>query len=535
MHINESISLGWNGDISTITSPAFEQECRLSPIVSGSLFARLARTRQQLLVEESVHKHPGQESTLLIGSPTESATRSTDDYLSPIKASDSLFECDPVAKLEDDDCHHFFADRSTSPEQTRSRVCVQEELHRNRRELVDQREPRIAAFDASTNRTTNTLIGILNDSTTSYQTSSSCKKDEWREVVDPESGRTYYYNRMTRVSKWKLPKGAVLAKPKEFRDKIRISINESHDASQLTDRSSTTDRVIVKNESGNQTASRRKALANARRLIDELWSSSNTSIRQDVSPPDDNQASREDGTSTSESPEPSLSQGTSYVEHAINHLKSPQDCDTTSCSLFCMYCGRNCHSVEMLGLHLTQCGMSKQVDGSTQNELKQVVLEFFSNRTSKSSYQTPGAHHLDVIDSNQRQGARLTRRSLQKMNAFDSPAVSRSSGSAYSEWNETKLIGDIRAFTIERSKSAPTKQYQRKNVSDYCTKVKKCPFCEDKFSEGNQFSGHLLRCPERRRLRSRRGASKKESPVITCPRALAEIKSNTPGRRLPWE
>jgi hypothetical protein len=73
----ESISLGWNGDISTITSPAFEQERCLSPIASGSLFGRLARTRQQLLVEESVHKHPGQESTLLIGSPTESATRST--------------------------------------------------------------------------------------------------------------------------------------------------------------------------------------------------------------------------------------------------------------------------------------------------------------------------------------------------------------------------------------------------------------------------------------------------------------------------
>ena len=34
--------------------------------------------------------------------------------------------------------------------------------------------------------------------------------DEWREVVDPESGRSYFYNRRTRVSKWKLPKGAIL-------------------------------------------------------------------------------------------------------------------------------------------------------------------------------------------------------------------------------------------------------------------------------------------------------------------------------------
>eukprot|EP00984_Skeletonema_dohrnii_P012071 scaffold4857_cov132-Skeletonema_dohrnii-CCMP3373.AAC.1 len=34
--------------------------------------------------------------------------------------------------------------------------------------------------------------------------------DEWREVTDPISGKTYYYNRLTRVSKWKLPKGAVL-------------------------------------------------------------------------------------------------------------------------------------------------------------------------------------------------------------------------------------------------------------------------------------------------------------------------------------
>ena len=37
-------------------------------------------------------------------------------------------------------------------------------------------------------------------------------RDEWREVADPESGRVYYYNRRTRVSKWRLPKGAILVK-----------------------------------------------------------------------------------------------------------------------------------------------------------------------------------------------------------------------------------------------------------------------------------------------------------------------------------
>lgn len=72
-------------------------------------------------------------------------------------------------------------------------------------------------------------------------------------------------------------------------------------------------------------------------------------------------------------------------------------------------------------------------DLPTQCELKQAVIEFFSNRTSQKFYQLSGDHDLFVaIHSNQRQGARLnTVASPQKTNAFDSPAVSGSLGSSY--------------------------------------------------------------------------------------------------------
>eukprot|EP00956_Cyclotella_meneghiniana_P020356 scaffold35766_cov62-Cyclotella_meneghiniana.AAC.6 len=55
----------------------------------------------------------------------------------------------------------------------------------------------------------------MNDSMLSYQTSRSSKRDEWKEVVDLETGRIYNYNQMTRASKWKLPKWEVLVKSKK--------------------------------------------------------------------------------------------------------------------------------------------------------------------------------------------------------------------------------------------------------------------------------------------------------------------------------
>ena len=46
---------------------------------------------------------------------------------------------------------------------------------------------------------------ILNN----HQTFSK-KKDQWREVHDDMTGKTYFYNRHTRESRWSLPKNAIL-------------------------------------------------------------------------------------------------------------------------------------------------------------------------------------------------------------------------------------------------------------------------------------------------------------------------------------
>jgi hypothetical protein len=95
----------------------------------------------------------------------------------------------------------------------------------------------------------------------------------------------------------------------------------------------------------------------------------------------------------------------------------------------------------------------------------------------------------------------------------------------YNDWNAT----------AHQKSPVSTPNMRRKGVvEDFNEDIKTCPFCNDEFTKGNQFSGHLLKCPERKRGRRRRRARKVESEVISCPRALVEQKRSTPGRKLPW-
>ncbi|KAL3768486.1 hypothetical protein ACHAWO_008615 [Cyclotella atomus] len=542
--IDKDISVKWQEDISAITSlPCFEKE--RSPSYGGSLFSRLATA--QMTARQEVLDIEFQAGSVRIGSPIDSSYTEP----SPIKASDSLIEYEPELSCD----NHSFVEKSinhsakfkanghvplssqsitSNKSNRRERILslldaidsidvdgyerkLNFSLDNKHRHSIDHIHKRSISMslDTSRNSRSEQTSAVLNDSKSSHQTDGTFKKDEWKEVIDPESGRTYYYNRKSRVSKWKLPKGAVLVKPKassrsvSFQNSdISLQHTKKLESKKTDDPSSTSasrssesnDMLYTKsspraNRTGTQVSF---ADSHGELSYDTRQLRSNPTLQANLMH-NDRWFTRGDASFQSPTCQ------SSYQERAAIHFKSPQDCTPKegSANFFCMFCGVSC-SLESFGLHLTGC-QSKQLDSSTKKTLANVIFNALavSNGTTRG-YQTPHP---------------------QKHIAMNESASVHSASS-----------NDHALDSYEQDVPTPSKQYQRKELEDYCTEVeaKTCPFCKDSFSKGNQFSGHLLKCPERRRGRNRRIARKAESEVTSCPRARAEQKRSTPGRKLPW-
>lgn len=452
------------------------------------------------------------EHNLLIGSPTESSEAEP----SPIKASDSLNELDPQTKLSfeaatSDEVNInprrmqlndsrrerilslLSALESNDPASVMESQAVQaldkrKQFHLglidtsrdakfdnpdDKRGRLDRKHTNNKSFDTSRETSSGPPSRPLNDSMLSHHTSSSSKRDEWKEVVDPESGRTYYYNRMTRASKWKLPKGAVLVKSKKInRSQVSSETNQqSHDIKSTIRAHDNLEDLPKYNDSSGQLRNvENEPYAQTRQQTIEPNKAENV---QDVFTP------------------------AKAVVLGSNNFKSPQDCGPSrSDTFFCMFCGLSC-SLESLGAHLSQC--SYKVDSSTRMQLETIVIDTLSTKRAGSI-------------------------------AADAAYTS------HSESNGWETTADEASISMERAKATPYKPYQQKRVEEYIeVEVKTCPFCSDEFYKGNQFSNHLLKCSERRRAKNRRRAKKVEHEVISCPRTLVETKRSTPGRKLPWE
>lgn len=228
-YINRDISIRWQGDVSTITSPCFGQR---SPTNGGSLFSRLSRGEE--VNSQQVASRLKSENDVIIGSPIESDTEP-----SPIKASDSLIECEPDTEFKLGDSQSFTTNSIASDKSKNRRARIlslldaidsidggdktksdsvvvvaaaaavaantatsivsfdnceknlsfrthEHDMAGNRTNVSFEKEP--AAASVKNISFDNSAAGHLNDS---MQT----KRDEWKAVVDPESGKTYYYNR----------------------------------------------------------------------------------------------------------------------------------------------------------------------------------------------------------------------------------------------------------------------------------------------------------------------------------------------------
>ena len=497
------------GDVSAITSPCFEATTPSFPNNAGrsaSLFARLSRGSNE------------HEKLRLLSPATPKSNQF--DSLSTIGAEVSLFD-----RIEDEGSRNgeedpasakdVVADKTPSraspiPIQT-SAQAVKATTHGERRhdqsvsweiaspstEHEHQAKPSEAALRSKTSASSegqNDLCHRLEASTISAANTFSSKgesnsSDEWREVTDPESGRIYYYNRRTRVSKWKLPRGAILVK--KLSNRSHNQSHYTHQESQIKMLQSPTTQSSSQDVEQSTTGQQHQRKEECQRILQVTQSSSEETFHLKHIP-DDMHLNVHD---------------TASVDPDPSHLKSPQDCSTTN-GLFCVYCGLKC-SVAKLEAHLSQClqfTQIQQADLPTQIELESILFRAWSQIGSSAKISANPSYDKE---------AKLT-----TTYAWDSQTLSLGrSYDAFSEDDRTE------ACPIQ----TPTPRRQASNVI-YSVEKKSCPFCGEVSSKGNEFSSHLLNCHQRKLARKQRRTKKKDNMTDDPQR-----RCMTPGRRMPWE
>ncbi|KAL3805770.1 LOW QUALITY PROTEIN: hypothetical protein ACHAW5_000020 [Stephanodiscus triporus] len=355
---------------------------------------------------------------------------------------------------------------------------------------------------------------IGEDSNSSLQalaTSSSSTRageDHWREVVDPESGRTYYYNRKTRMSKWRLPKGATLIKTASCRrhhqsyepivTADRIRLNEpltpqrnhtrdeigvaklrhisDEDQSKSSQQVSTHQPTFLHEECQlrmqQQSASRQQNRTREESKLKSHGSEFSEIIQQSL--PCQQIHSQVNFCAPADKNEKKFNCDQSYAagETKLPHFKLPQDC--TPDAVFCLYCGLKCGSTAFLGSHhLPQCDKFAYMQRqglSTQIELESILFRAWS-KIGSSTENCPPEHassHRPITASEDH------RRIL-------TPSY------------HTSEDEDVKEFGFTFSKSQTLRKEADANANCFVEK-KTCPFCDEVLTYGYELSSHLLKC-----------------------------------------
>jgi len=345
--------------------------------------------------------------------------------------------------------------------------------------------------------------------TTSTASSRVANDNEWRQVDDTE-GRTYYYNRKTRVSKWHLPPGAVVVKKK-------VS-SKSYDSQLLQTPKQPVSRQL--NHSRQEGESDAANHSPAKVEISKSQHSVATYDDRDEHKEGDCDSYSSDGSYSSVAEEESLENRTNRLQ--IQDIKSPQDASPSCDALYCVYCGVKCDTTTVLGHHLTACKAFEhlQVHGqSTQMEIESLLFKAWSqigNSTALSSIK-PIVNHT-----------------------FNQEEVRYSSPKKFEASYDETFIGNDVTLSYEQTYVAATppktptstRRTRREVENVYCIEKKSCPFCQLEFNKGNELSSHLLKCKARKSARKQR-RKKKESPPVSPYKPRSLRKPVTPGRRMP--
>ena len=371
------------------------------------------------------------------------------------------------------------------------------------------------------------------------------------------------FNRRTRISKWKLPKGANLVKKVSNRsfDRSRSTEQQSpampsrqksathqletRQGTSLTMKSSFEDEYSVhqsySKEEYNRGVSHVSYSADEAQLISRTHSpesyvqdhSTHLSLYDETKPDDTTFDTRLGSVEVMDE--------IIATQKSLGNIKSPPQDQDYMLAIFCAYCGLKCCSAENLGSHLPTCEQfsNMQLHGmSTQMELESILFRAWSQMDNAT--QLTAASNVECSED-------LS--SSRELVQHDVVAHASSCSQEPNDADATYLSSDQRRDQSFRSNSdsciqsdtpgndlreaVPKTPKSSRNGNLYSVEQKKCPFCQDEFSKGNEFSSHLLNCPARRRARKQRRKQKKESPVATDPRIRK--CATTPGRKMPWE
>ena len=189
--------------------------------------------------------------------------------------------------------------------------------------------------------------------------------EEWRNATDPKSGRTYYYNRRTRETRWKLPANAILIPRKEKKKEqgaqkkeASLSVSSGHErSSDSTTRPSTARQT--------KSACSHSPLNNLNNLTPPR--DDGTGLDNDTCPADSatgaairpevaaSTTTLQGITTTTPAPPPAAASAVPTHSHSQSHSHHRQRQNADDHSMFCIYCASSCGSIDGMADHLLEC------------------------------------------------------------------------------------------------------------------------------------------------------------------------------------
>ena len=321
----------------------------------------------------------------------------------------------------------------------------------------------------------NTTLSSANEQ---HEEQSNDMTDQWREVHDDRTGKTYFYNRRTRESRWSLPSNAILLRRKRQyserldNSKVLSSLREVS-MSDITTESSFTN---------NGDAEEPKYVLDRCRILRE-----SVAKRQRFFPD-------------------------SFLNESVS--RPPK-------SFFCMYCGISVQTPNALKQHLHfQCSAHDLLKEHNQIEHQQLQTIL------KEKWKSPWEHDSEEGDKENKAPINETKGSEENVPFHYSVHCDRTEETYLSPSDDEDTIIDDQ---LRRQCQMSLKENY---FIDGGRIQSSCAFCDKTFPSGTKLSQHLLHCKVRqksskKRLSHLKGSSDRKKNLFD-PLSDSKLQSNPP-------
>jgi len=385
--------------------------------------------------------------------------------------------------------------------------------------------------------------------------------DQWREVEDQSTGRTYYYNRRTRESSWYLPPNAILLQKKRRLAGMRPIESDQRlqdNARNLigADYTSLDEHTFTVNPNSSSASCNEDSVEGHCEvevsLPDQIYRYSDTSHtcekmivpmisddckgakgrnRRFSSTSEDSQGCKPmfviDNESTKERPNAFSPQVS--VLHAVQETSYDDgEAPTSSGVLYCVYCGKM-YSIDShsFARHINECGAMKKCltnEPLTQRRTQHILLKSWGltldslgqeNGEDKENIpphsRSPVENFrlqqpLPTNDVREQSFEKVAGKSLtfQRTNLFQVTASDYVDSNA--DVLATAVSGqDKNSFRSRSGRFTEEDDFYCIGSDEETSPVQSsCPFCSRSFGEGNQLSKHLLKCRARKKSSKKR-------------------------------